>query len=107
MKMFSIAWALTFTFAGLASADTAEEIWKAKCKACHGEDGKAQTKVGKKEKMPDMTNPRWQSKHDDALIKNTILNGSDENEKMKAFKDKLSEAEIDSLVKYIRSLKAK
>jgi len=105
MRMFSIALALTFSMARLAYADTPEEIWKSKCKACHGDDGKAQTKVGLKEKIPDMTNARWQSEHDDAFIKKTITEGSDDNPKMKPFKDKLSETEINSLVKYIRSLK--
>ncbi len=107
MKRLSIALALTFSLAGPASADTAEEIWKAKCKACHGEDGKAQTKVGKKEKIPDMTNSKWQGEHDDAFIKKTIQDGSEDNEKMKPFKEKLSEAEINSLVKYVRNFKGK
>ncbi len=108
MKKLSLALVLsTSLLAPSAFADTAEEIWKAKCKACHGPDGRAQTKTGIKEKIADFTNSQWQVKHDDELIKHTIEEGSDENSKMKPFKDKLSGAEIDSLVKYIRAFKKK
>ena len=98
---------LTSLFAARSFADTAEEVWKSKCKACHGEDGRAQTKTGQKEKIPDFTNQQWQAKHNDEFIKHTIQEGSDENDKMKPFKDKLSETEIDSLVKHIRNFKKK
>ena len=91
--------------AGRASADTPEEIWKAKCKACHGEDGKAHTKTGQKEKIPDFTTPKWQAHISDEEIRKTITEGSSENEKMKPFKDKLSAEEIDSMVKHIRAFK--
>ncbi len=104
-KLFVALVLSTSLLAARASADTAEEIWKAKCKACHGEDGRAQTKTGKKEKIPDFTNPKWQAQHGDEVIRQTISDGSPENEKMKPFKDKLSPAEIDSLVKHIRAFK--
>jgi cytochrome c553 len=108
MKKLSVALVLSMSlFAGRAFSDTPEEIWKAKCKACHGEDGRAQTKTGKKEKIPDFTKPQWQVKHPDDEIRHTIADGSDENAKMKPFKDKLSGEEIDSLVKYIRIFKKK
>lgn len=90
---------------GRAFGDSAEEIWKAKCKACHGEDGRAKTKTGLKEKIPDFTTPKWQAHIDDDEIRKTITEGSSENEKMKPFKDKLTPDEINSLVKYIRAFK--
>src|SRR5262244_30449 len=106
MKRLSVALVvLTSLFAARSFADTAEEIWKGKCKACHGEDGRAQTKTGQKEKIPDFTKGEWQSRHNDEYIKRTIEEGSDENPKMKPFKDKLGEDEIASLVKYIRAFK--
>jgi mono/diheme cytochrome c family protein len=106
MKRLFLALVLSAAFHGTrAQADTAPEIWKAKCKACHGDDGRAQTKTGQKEKIPDFTKAAWQSEHNDEFIKHTIENGSDENPKMKPFKDKLNPAEIDSLITYIRSFK--
>lgn len=90
-----------------ALAREASEIWKAQCKSCHGADGKAKTKLGEKEKIPDMTVPAWQKAHSDPQIRDVIENGSKQNPKMKAFKNKLSPAELDALVKYIRKLGGK
>jgi cytochrome c len=104
MKKF-LAIALTLSFAPAAFAEEAAEVWKAKCKSCHGEDGRAKTKVGAKEKMTDITTAEWHAKHSDEKIRKVIADGSENNNKMKAFKDKLSAQEIDALVAYIRTLK--
>ena len=90
-----------------AFADEPADVWKAKCKGCHGEDGKAKTKVGEKEKIPDFTTEKWQAEMADGDIKKVIADGSDANSKMKPFKEKLSAQEIDALVKYIRGMKGK
>jgi mono/diheme cytochrome c family protein len=108
MKMRWLACVMSLAFAGSAWADTAEEIWTSKCKSCHGADGKAQTKEGKKDKVPDMTTAKWQAEMGDADVRKIISDGSDKKgSKMKAFKEKLSPEEIDSLVAYIRAMKAK
>ncbi len=88
-----------------AFAEEASEIWKGKCKSCHGETGKANTKQGQKLKIPDLSTERWQSRHSDEKIKKVITHGEPDT-KMKAYKEKLSEAEIDSLVVFVRGLKA-
>jgi cytochrome c553 len=88
-----------------AQAEDGAELWRAKCKGCHGEDGKGKTKIGEKEKIDDLTSPDWQKNHSDDRIKQVIRDGSEKNPKMKPFKDKLTDQEIDSLVKYIRTLK--
>jgi mono/diheme cytochrome c family protein len=102
-KLLILTLTLAFT---PAFADEAGDIWKAKCKGCHGEDGKANTKVGQKEKVADVSQAEWQKKHTDADIRKVITDGSEKNSKMKAFKEKLTPEEIDSLVKYIRGLKS-
>jgi len=102
-KQFALVLALSLSSAAFAE-DSVADTWKAKCKSCHGEDGKAKTKMGEKEKIPDLTNAAWQKKHSDAAIKDAITNGSKENAKMKAFKDKLTPEQIDALVKHVRSL---
>lgn len=78
-------------------------VWKKKCAMCHGEDGKAQTKMGAKYKVPDISTPEWQAKFSDAQIRDVILNGG--KTKMPAFKEKLSTEEIDAMVKKVRDLK--
>src|SRR5687767_6595083 len=109
MKKLFAAVLLSLAFAAPASADEITDVWKAKCKSCHGETGKGDTKVGKKEKVRDMTTAEWQQKWSDADIKKSITEGIKKDDgsetKMKAFKDKLSEKEIDGLVKHIRTLK--
>lgn len=93
--------------ASAAFADSASDIYKAKCKSCHAEDGSGKTKTGEKEKIKDMSDPAWQKKNSDEEIRKVIAEGSSDNKKMKPFKDKLSAEEIDSLVKYVRSLEKK
>lgn len=100
--------ALLLSLALAASAqaeDSAADTWTAKCKSCHGADGKAKTKIGEKEKVPDMTGAGWQKAHSDADIRKVIAEGSPENSKMKAYKDKLTPEQIDGLVTYVRALK--
>jgi cytochrome c553 len=105
MKKFALVLTLSLSAAAYAQ-ETSADIWKAKCKGCHGDDGKAKTKMGEKEKIPDMSAAAWQKNHTDAQINDYITNGSKENTKMKAFKDKLTPEQIDGLVKYIRAMKA-
>lgn len=90
------------------AAATAAENWENHCASCHGEDGKGQTKQGKKLKLRDYTDAAVQAEFkDDAMLK-AILEGVKENgkERMKAFKDEISEEEAKDLVAYVRKLKA-
>jgi len=90
-----------------AAADwPAEDLWY-KCKGCHGMDGKANTKMGVKEKIPDLSSPDWQARITDEAILQIIANGSQRNSKMKAYKEIFTSTEIASLVPYIRGLKEK
>ena len=82
-------------------ADTTE-IWRSKCKSCHGVDGSAQTASGKNQKIPDMRDRVWQEKFSDEEIRKNISDGSAEHKKMKAFKTALSAEEIGDLIKHIR-----
>jgi cytochrome c553 len=104
MKM-RFALVLALSLAANAYAEEAADVWKAKCKSCHGEDGKAKTKMGEKEKIPDLTLADWQKNHSDEKIRAAITDGSKDNAKMKPFKDKLTPEQIDALVKHIRALK--
>ena len=94
--------------AGLAHAATAAENWDTNCAACHGSDGKAQTKKGQKMKIRDYTDPKVQADlKDEAMIKATADGVTvDGKERMKGFKADLSADEIKDLVAYIRKFKA-
>jgi len=90
----------------LRAAD-AKANWDANCVQCHGKDGKADTKMGKTLNAKDLTDPKVQAAFTDAKATESIKNGVKENGKttMKAFGDKLSDADIKALVAYVRTLK--
>jgi mono/diheme cytochrome c family protein len=88
-------------------AATAADNWDNNCAKCHGADGAGSTKIGKKLKLKDYTDAAVQTNlKDDEMVK-AIKEGVSEGgkEKMKAFKDDLSDPEINDLVAYIRKMK--
>ena len=93
---------------GVALAAPAADNWDNHCASCHGADGKAQTKTGKKLKLKDYTDAKVQAElKDEDMIKATaegvVVDGK---EKMKGFKSELSMDEIKDLVAHIRKFKA-
>jgi cytochrome c6 len=87
----------TGTFAADASAD----LYKSKCAACHGAEGKGDTAVGKTMKVKDLALDEVQ-KQSDADLATIIEKGKNP---MPGYEGKLTKEQIDGLVKYIRSLK--
>ena len=106
-KLALAGFALAFA-AGAAQAATAAENWDNLCASCHGTDGKAQSKMGKKLKIRDYTDAKVQAElKDEAMIKATTDGVTvDGKERMKAYKAELSAAEIKDLVAHIRQFKA-
>jgi len=92
---------------GVALAAPAAENWDNLCASCHGADGKAQTKTGKKLKLKDYTDAKVQAEMKDEEMVKAITAGIkiDGKEKMKAFKDEISAEEIKDLVAHIRKFK--
>jgi mono/diheme cytochrome c family protein len=83
-----------------SKARTAATLFARNCSSCHGKTGKPpRTKA--KTKARNLTDKEWQERVSDERIFNTINSGKG---KMPAFGKKLSEPEIDSLVKYVRDL---
>ena len=85
--------------ANLAFGADAAANWSQHCASCHGKDGTGNTTMGKKLGVKDYTKEQSFS---DAEATEVIKNGKD---KMKAFKDKLSDADVKALVAYVRGLK--
>jgi cytochrome c553 len=91
--------------AGVTAATGAidvQALWAARCQNCHAADGSGKTRLGRKVKASNFTRPRWHERHSDEKIVNAIKNGVPKT-KMKAFKDKLSEEEIQALAAHVRS----
>jgi len=80
----------------------AASLYDKKCAECHGKDGRSHTFRGKHTHSRDLADGQWQDQVTDERIYNSIANGKN---KMPAFGKKLSDADINSLVTYVRSLK--
>jgi cytochrome c6 len=107
-RLFTLLVAATLTAGATAAfAAPAAENWENHCTKCHGDDGKGQTKAGKKLQLKDYSDAAVQEKMKDDEMAKTIADGVFEKgkEKMKSFKDELSSDEIKDLVAYIRKLK--
>jgi mono/diheme cytochrome c family protein len=105
------------TLGGLAARSAIAEgpdprtvrTWKAKCAACHGEDGKGQTEQGKKMGIGDMSSSAWQKQFTDAQITDVVNKGikrekNGKHQEMDPFSAALRPEQITALVGYVRSL---
>jgi mono/diheme cytochrome c family protein len=89
--------------AGWSARADAPAAWGANCAACHGKDGKGNTMMGRKLSIKDLTSASFTDAQATDAIKNGVTEGG--AQKMKAFGDKLSDADIAALVAYIHTLK--
>jgi cytochrome c6 len=78
-----------------------EALYKSKCVACHGADGKGETAVGKANKVRDLGSADVQKQSDDEIA-GIIGNGKG---KMPAYGKSLNPEQVKDLVAYIRSLR--
>jgi len=83
-----------------AKAQSAPDLYKSRCAACHGADGKGDTAVGKKIGVRDFHSDEVQ-KQSDAQLAEIVKDGKN---KMPAYKDKLKDDQISDLIKYVRQL---
>jgi len=95
IALFSFVIALVLP--SIATAQSAADLYKAKCAMCHGADGSGKAAMG--------TKPLGSAdvqKMSDADLTGAITNGKG---KMPAYKGKLTDAQISGMVSYIRTLK--
>ena len=83
------------------AADT-KATFDGQCAKCHGKDGRAHTTRGRFSHARDLTNAEWQNEVSDERLFNSVSKGKG---KMPAYGKKLSEDQIDALVRYVRQLK--
>lgn len=103
---------LRFAVAGCLAATTlaAAEVpapWKSRCADCHGLDGRAHTRLGRKLRIRSLTDPAVQAEFKDEHVAMAIHDGVVDHRgkaRMKPITG-LSEVEVKALVTYIRSLK--
>jgi cytochrome c6 len=103
MKLFISMLVVTLVLAtGLPAVaqDSPEALYKSKCQVCHGADGKG-TAAGQKMGVRDFHSPEVAKQSDAQMIELTKKGKG----KMPAFDGKLTDDQIKSLIKYIRTLK--
>jgi cytochrome c6 len=95
--------ALAFGVQSVAAQGAGDSLYKTKCAACHGPDGKGDTTVGKMQQIRDLTSADVQ-KQSDADLTAILVNGKN---KMPAYGKSLKPEQVKDLVEYIRTLAKK
>ncbi len=107
MKFFALMLiaSVMVSFSGQAFADgdaaAGKAVFDAKCKMCHGADGKGNAAIAKKMNLtfPDITAKETQSKPDDVLKKRVTEGGK----QMKPVKG-LTDEQVTNVIAYVRSI---
>jgi mono/diheme cytochrome c family protein len=94
-----IAIAAGFAFATYAQ-NTPDALFQSKCSTCHGADGSGNTPAGRAAGAKDFRDPEV-VKEVDVELQEVIERG---RKKMPGYQGKLSEDQVDALVRYIRQL---
>jgi mono/diheme cytochrome c family protein len=102
VALFSLA-SLFLCSASVRAQNDGAGLFKAKCAACHGADGSANTAVGKSMKIRDFHSPDVQ-KQTDAQLTDIITTGKGA---MPAYKGKLTDDQVKQLVGFIRDVTKK
>ena len=98
-SILAIALIITIGQSPLLADQPGEQLYKTKCAACHGADGKGQTPAGKANQLRDLGSADAQ-KQSDADLTAVIANGKN---KMPAYGKSLKPEQLKELVAYIRS----
>jgi mono/diheme cytochrome c family protein len=99
INVLALCLVLSLALPALAQ-DSTEALYKAKCQACHGPEGKG-TPAGIKMGAKDFHSPEIQ-KLTEAEMFTAVKNGKG---KMTKFDGKLTDDQIKSLIKFVRGLK--
>ena len=86
---------------------TARDLYTTNCMTCHRDSGKGGkvTVEGKTINPDDITTAKQKAKTDEKIY--SYISDGFPDEGMPAFKDKLTDAEIKSIIKHVRTLQAK
>jgi mono/diheme cytochrome c family protein len=99
MLMLLVMFGSSHLFSAETKAPPGEDTYKSHCVVCHGADGSGKTTLGQQLKASDLHGKDVQSMTD-AQLKQVISDGKNN---MPAFSGQVTAAEIDDLVKYIRT----
>jgi mono/diheme cytochrome c family protein len=102
MRAFAIL--LTLLFAGSASAADPDgaEVYKAKCRFCHGKEGTPSAAMAK-QGVRDFRDPEWAKANTEEKVREAIEVGT-KGTLMRSFEKELSPEEIEAVAKFVLSL---
>lgn len=103
MSKITLALIVGLLLAGSALAQDAaagKSVFASKCVICHGADGAGKTSIGKNLNIKDLHSAEVQ-KMSDADLKAVISNGKN---KMPPFKGKITDAQLNDVLAYVRQL---
>ena len=103
MSAAVLAVLLGMTGVSCRADEVSTKLYKAKCAACHGPDGKGETPIGKAGKLRDLGSAEVAKQSDEDLAE-IISNGKN---KMPGFGKTLKPEQIKDLVAYIRGFSKK
>lgn len=106
LKFYLMTFLLCFSaMSAYAQSDaaSAQDLFKARCVLCHGDDGKGATALGKQMKASDLNSSKVQLQKN-AVLKQVITNGKGN---MPPFGATLSDDQISQLLKYVRTFAKK
>jgi cytochrome c553 len=97
---------ITLTALSAFAADAAAN-WSEQCAKCHGDDGKGQTKMGKKLGIADLTDAKVQANFTDDQAVKAVKEGVKDKDGKLSMKpiEGLSDGDIKALVTHVRGLK--
>jgi mono/diheme cytochrome c family protein len=113
-----LVFSLTLWAAPSRADEDIQALFHAKCASCHGDDGKGDTKWGRKYKAPNFTSAKFQDESKDSEFLETIEKGVTKKVKddktgevkpkkiMPGWSEKLSEDQMKALVAYVRKFKS-
>lgn len=104
MKILALSLlALAAGLPAAAQGADAAALFGQKCAVCHGKSG-TPLPVFANQGVRNFRDPKWQAATSDAQIQQAILKGR-EGTLMRSFEKELSRAQVEALVKHIRTLK--
>lgn len=88
----------------IGMAADVKQIYEDECAKCHGVDGKGQTKMGKKLRVKDYTDPKVQAELKMEKALKVLKEGIKEGDKTIKKPFDLPEEQLKALVEYMKSL---
>jgi mono/diheme cytochrome c family protein len=86
-------------------ADPGSKVFRKKCSACHGIDGRGRTRFAEGRPWADLTDGRWRHGPDREAVRRLVADG-DPKSTMPPFAGRLTTAEIDAVVDHVLKLAA-